>query len=102
MKKHLTFVNNSYQAKNKLDTAILEFLQSNDRLIIDSKDLPAFKENVLQHIHFLNQENKRCTPKTPKWFTGLKKNDFHITGVDVISFYIYEIKSEYEVTNSNN
>lgn len=97
MKKYFTFVNMSYQAKNKLEKAILEFLQANDRLLIDAKDLPAFKENVLQHINFLNQENKRCTSKNPSWFTGLKNCDVHISGVDVVSFYIYEIKSEYEV-----
>jgi hypothetical protein len=92
----------SYQAKNKLEKAVLEFLQSNDRLLIDAKDLALFKENVLQHIHFLNQENKRCTPKNPSWYKGFKSCDVHISGVDVVSFYIYEIKSEYEVTKPDN
>lgn len=91
-----------YQAKNKLEKAILEFIESNDRLLIDAKDLPLFKENVLQHIQFLNQEYKNCKSKKPSWFSGISKNDFGISGVDVIAFYIYEIKSEYEITKFGN
>lgn len=101
MKKYITFVSCTYQAKNKLETAILEFIKANDRLLIEHKDLSTFKENVIQHIQFLNQENKRCTPKSPSWYSGLSKNDIHMSGVDVVSFYIYEIKSQYEITKPN-
>ena len=97
MKKYITFVSFTYQAKNKLEKSILDFIKVNDRLLIDEKNLKIFTENILQHIQFLNQENKRCAPKNPSWNSGLNK-DLHMSGVDVISFYIYEIKSEYEIS----
>lgn len=98
MNKYLTRVSQVYSSKNKLEAAIQEFIKSNDRLIIDGKDLNEFKWKIIQHINFLNLENARCTPKCASWYKAgesSKLKDWGISGVDCVAFYIYEIKNEY-------
>jgi hypothetical protein len=99
MNKYLTRVSQVYSAKNKLETAIQEFIKSNDRIIIEQKDLNEFKWKIVQHINFLNLENKRCSSKCASWYNAgesSKIKDWGISGVDCIAFYIYEIKNEYK------
>lgn len=102
MNKYLTRVSQVYSAKNKLERAIIDFIQINDRLLIDGKDLKLFKEKIIQHINFLNLENARCTPKSASWYNAgasSKLKEFGISGVDCIAFYIHEIKNEYKIEN---
>lgn len=102
MNKYITRISQVYSGKNKLERAIQDFITQNDRLLIDSKDINAFKANIIQHINFLNQEYKNCTPKQPSWFhcgETRKIKDWSISGVDCIVFYIHEIKNEYIIEN---
>ena len=102
MNKYVTRISQVYSGKNKLEKAIQDFITQNDRLLIDSKDLKKFKEGIIQHIHFLNQEFKNCTPKSASWYNaGASSNlkDYGISGVDCIAFYIHEIKNEYIIEN---
>jgi hypothetical protein len=102
MKKYITRVSQVYSAKNKLERAIIDFIQANDRLLIEGKDLKVFKEKIIQHINFLNLENSRCSPKSASWYNAgasTQLKDYGISGVDCIAFYIHEIKNEYIIEN---
>ncbi len=99
MKQYLVYVGSVYVPKNNLEKSIQELLLQNDRLILDQKDLQTFKENIISQIEFINQENKRCSSKAASWYdAGIKHKDYGLTGVDCISFYLYEIKKKYEIT----
>lgn len=103
MKKYITRISQFYSGKNKLDKAIQEFIKQNDRLLIDSKDLKKFKESIIQHINFLNQEFKNCTPKAASWFDAGQTRyckDYGLSGIESVAFYIHEIKNEYLIENS--
>ncbi|WP_336689407.1 MULTISPECIES: hypothetical protein [unclassified Chryseobacterium] len=100
MKQYLTRVSQIYSAKNKLESAILELITANDRVLIEEKDLKTFKDGIVQQINFLNQEYSRSSPKKPSWYNAgasSKIKDYGISGVDCVAFYIYEIKNKYQI-----
>ncbi|KFF26892.1 hypothetical protein [Chryseobacterium vrystaatense] len=102
MKKYLVYIGSVYAAKNKLEKSIQDLLIPNDRMLLDKKDIRSFKENIIAQIIFINQENRRCNPKNVSWYEdGTNHRDFGLTGVDCISFYLYEIKTKYELDNGN-
>ncbi|MFC7346009.1 hypothetical protein ACFQO9_04660 [Chryseobacterium zhengzhouense] len=103
MNKYVTRISQVYSGKNKLEKAIQDFITQNDRLLIDSKDLKKFKESIIQHINFLNQEFKNCTPKSASWFDAGQTRDckdYGLSGIECVAFYIHEIKNEYVIENS--
>lgn len=105
MKQYFAKVSNATCPKNNLELSIQNFLKDNDRLIIQEKDLKNFKENIKSHIVFLNQLNKRCSAKVPCWYeisAGEKIKDSGLAGIDCISFTIYQISREYEITKHDN
>lgn len=97
MEKYLTRVGQVYSAKNKLEIAVQDFLKGNDRKLINGTDLKKFKDGIIKHIEFLNFENSRCKSKNPSWFiSDINFKDHAISGIDCITFNIYEISQEYE------
>lgn len=103
MKKYITRVSQVYSAKNKLEKAIQEFIKTNDRLLIDGKDLSQFKNQIIQHINFLNEEHRRCSSKRSSWFNSSsdsKIKDFGLGGIECIAFYIHEVNKEYSSENA--
>ncbi|MEI7487650.1 MAG: hypothetical protein WCJ72_09620 [Chryseobacterium sp.] len=70
-------------------------------MLLDKKDVETFKENIIAQINFLNQENKRCSPKNVFWYKrGTDHEYFGLSGAECISFYLYEIKKVYEIDKS--
>lgn len=81
--------------KNKLQTAVQNYLKSIDRtLILGDDKLKLFKKSVLKKIEELNQEHSRCKPIQAFWWSS-DKNDFNLSGVRFSDFNIYHSKTTY-------
>lgn len=102
MKQYIVYVGSVNVPKNKLEKSIQDLLYQNNRLLINKTDLDIFKENIISQISFMNQENQRCTAKNPVWFeAGTEHKDYGLSGLECISFYLYEIKHKYEIKNGD-
>jgi hypothetical protein len=94
--KYFTFISHELAMKNTLDKAAREFLQEQNRKIIDSKDLEWFKGEINKQIEKLNAQYSRCTSLKPSWwqpgFASLKKADWVLNGIGSCDFYLYASK----------
>ena len=95
---YLAYLSFSYSAKNKLEKAILQYLETIDRTNIPDDDLKAFKKAVIDHITDLCQRYKNCKPKEPRIIrTGrTTQKDFMFDGIDCAEFYFYHSTQEYK------
>jgi len=94
---YLAYYASDYSAKNKLEKAIIEYLRSIDRTVIQDEDFESFTKKVFKKIQEINTENNRCKPKNPKlWNPRVdEKKDFTLTGIDVVNFYFYHSSKDY-------
>lgn len=102
MKKYLTCLTIVKSSKNTLEKDIKDFLIQNNRVVVNTADLEIFKENIIAHINFICQENKRCNPIKFKWFRKFSlNNDFGLEGnIECLQFSLLEIRNEF-VINKN-
>ncbi|KFF24457.1 hypothetical protein [Chryseobacterium vrystaatense] len=91
--KYLTIVANVRVPSSEVERSIQELLLQNDRKLLDAGSVQTFKENLIAHINFICQENRRCRPRIVSWFRfGDLNRDFGLSGVRSINFSLYEIK----------
>ncbi|HUI31994.1 MAG TPA: hypothetical protein VLY84_00125 [Dysgonamonadaceae bacterium] len=94
--KHTTHNGHNLATKNKLQTAIQEYLNGIDRILIENaNDLKEFKLKVLADIMFFNNEYPRCKAVKASWFE-IDKNDYLLSGVDFNHFMIHHVKKTYK------
>lgn len=94
--EHFTHCGYELTPKNNLEKAVQEYLRSLDRILIDKKDLSQFKQDVLNNIVKLNREHHRCKPVEIRWWDGLTKGDWMISGFPRTTFIIYIVKKNYK------
>jgi len=70
--------------KNKLQTAIQNYLQSLDRKVILNKDLGKLQRQIIFAIQKFNESYKNCSPINTHWFAI--NNDKLLSGVGVVQF----------------
>lgn len=94
MKIYLAKKGEFYSPKNKLEEAIQNFIQEQDRKLIKEDDLEEFKNFVVNEIEKLNNEFPRCTPvKVDFWNPrGFRQEevikDWYLTGVHSVTFHL--------------
>lgn len=86
---YFAYYGHSNMSKNKLETAIQNYLHKLDRVIIQDGDFSTFKNSVITEIKRLSKEDyPRCKPKNPS-FHKCRGNDVVLSGVECVNFYIY-------------
>lgn len=65
--QYFTYISVTYTCKNQLYKDILAFLYTNDRKIIEAKDLEAFKKSIVDGVNEINTKNPRCKPIKASW-----------------------------------
>lgn len=95
---YLAYYQSDYSAKNKLEKAIIEYLRSIDRTLIQDADFKEFTDKVISKINEICQEYSRCKAKKPHlWTPGVKtEKDVMISGIDVVNFYFYHSSKDYK------
>lgn len=95
---YLAYYGSDYSAKNKLEKAIIEYLRTLDRTLIQDADFAEFTSKIIIKIKEICKENNRCKPKTPHiWNHGLRgSKDAMISGIDVVNFYFYHSSKDYK------
>jgi hypothetical protein len=92
---YLTHDGHRLVTKNKLQTAVQDYLISIDRQLLEGNfKLKLFKKSVLAKIKELNQEYSRCKPIEAYWWE-CEKNDHKLMGVGFSTYYIYHSKNTY-------
>lgn len=91
---YITYLGQTYSAKNQLEKAILEYLKSIDRTLVQDEDFTTFTSNLKTKIKSLNEKFPRCAPKAVKLWTPQGK-DRKLEGVDVVNFYFYHIDKDF-------
>lgn len=78
MKKtyYLFRVGQSYACKNKLEKAVLEYITSLDRILIDADRKSDFQKHIKTCIDLINTDpsHKRCKPIEIEWFKSNRIN----------------------------
>lgn len=94
---YLAYYDNDYSAKNKLEKAIIEYLRSIDRTVVQDEDFMEFTDRVIAKIRKICKENSRCKPKDPHlWSPGIDdEKDLTLSGIDVVNFYFYHSSKDY-------
>lgn len=96
---YLSYIDNTYATKNRLENAVMELIRKNDRTLIIGDDVELFKEQIIAGIEKLNDEFKRCTPLKAYWDSGYgskEPTDFYLrTGQTICRFCLYKIRKEY-------
>lgn len=88
--RHFSYTGGYYRTKNRLEKALEDLLRNKNRQVIESKELGAFKNDMLRSIEELNILHPRCNPIKASWSLGYSsKDDFHLDGVFVCQFYLY-------------
>lgn len=95
---YLAYYHSDYSAKNKLEKAIIEYLLSIDRTLIQDADFKGFTNKVISKINEICKENGRCKAKEPGLWALKVANDkdFMISGIDVVNFYFYHSSKDYK------
>lgn len=95
---YLAYYSSDYTAKNKLEKAIIEYLRSIDRTLIQDADFKEFTDKVISRIKEICIENPRCKAKYPHlWTTGTSyKKDVMLSGINVVNFYFYHSSKDYK------
>lgn len=90
---YLAYFASNNSAKNKLEKAIVEYLKTIDRAVIQDEDFKEFTNKVIANIKDLCQENNRCKSKKPYLWSS--DDDKVLGGVEGVNFYFYHSKKDY-------
>lgn len=91
---YLSFIGMTYMPKNRLQIALQEMLQEEERKVIDPEWLIDYQLAILQNIDDLNKEHSRCKPINATWakFYALESKDIALRGLECIQFFLYASK----------
>lgn len=75
------------QPKNKLQKNVQLYLRLFNRKLISEQNIEDYKTEILATINSLNNENPKCTPLTPHWWSpGVHDDDgsldWNLGGID--------------------
>lgn len=94
--KYLVHNGHQLATKNKLQSAVQNYLQSIDRTYLaNNTELRAFKKSVMEDIESFNLAHHRCNPIKPHWWES-SKNDHHLGAVSFCNFHIYHSKTDFK------
>lgn len=89
--KYFTYITWQYTRKNKLDNAVAELIENNNRQIIeDERNVDFFKHQILDAIKKREAENPRCKPLKAYWGKLNDHGDLVLYGVGCLTFHIYK------------
>lgn len=94
---YMSYIANTYSTKNRLEKAVAEFLQSNNRILISKDKIVDFKTKIIEGISQLNQNHDRCNPIEVYWderYTDTKDAILRISN-GICRFQIHHIRKEY-------
>lgn len=96
--KFMTYCGHQLVTKNKLQTAVNNFLLSMDRYLINGeRHVEKFKEYIIEQIEDLNNQYPRCKPLKVHWFeTGLHQEDLYLSGIGFINFTMQKVNWEFK------
>lgn len=63
----LSYLGQSWCHSNKLQSAIFEFLKTQDRVHLQGEQVAKFKRSILLKIEDLNEQYPRCKPCNAHW-----------------------------------
>jgi len=93
--KYLTLNGHQLMTKNKLQSAVQDYLKGIDRLLLsDQATFLKHRQRILEVIEGFNQQHSRCKPIEASWFQ-INKNDWLLSGVGFSNFMIYHVKHEF-------
>lgn len=93
---YLAYYASDYSAKNKLEKAIIDYLKSIDRTVIQDEDFAEFTGKIITKINEICKNNSRCKAKNPHvWNHGVYDKDAMLSGIDVVNFYFYHSSKDY-------
>jgi hypothetical protein len=90
----LTVLGHTLQTKNKLELAVLRYLQDEvNRKLIKDYDVPDFKKQVRNKVEALQNEHPRCKPVMLDWYQpNSGKNDDWVLHTSFLQFTMYAEK----------
>lgn len=93
-------ITNENQTANKLEEAVLEFIKSNDRLIVTQHWVDGFKNTLDEIIDAISSKYPRCKPSCVDfhWSSAVKDDELLYIG-DFLTVRFYFIKGKKEVGN---
>lgn len=65
--KHFTYITATYVCKNKLEKAILQELESQNRKFLAEAELNSMKVYIIMKIKELNELHPKCKPIAAHW-----------------------------------
>ena len=101
--KYVTYLFQANATGNKLEKAILDFIQDQNKKIIQPENLENYKEQFIAKIKELNDSYPRCRPFNPSWYNfrhssslGDNKETDHWSLHDIhfITFALFEVEEE--------
>lgn len=95
--QYFSYISYTLALNNKLEKAINEYLQTQERLVINDIDLELFKSSILLKIAELNVGHPRCNSIKCGWWNHGKlfdspNNDWQLTGFSPVHFFLYASK----------
>ena len=84
---YLITVTDGTQCQNKLHKAIAELLHKQNRRLLTELEATKFRDDLLQHLHGLNEKHAKCKPvrcywnlrdhrTQPDWYLGMSGHTF--------------------------
>jgi len=93
--QYLVHVTHNTKCKNNLEKAIMDFLFTWNRQLINQDDIPSFKENIKKNVGLLNSKHKRCRPLKVDWWNPheydkkVERKDIYLSDMYFINFRLY-------------
>lgn len=86
---YIAILDNDYVAKNKLQKAVLQYLKSIDRKLIEKSQIGLFQKSILHSFDKINEENNRCKAVKIRFENGYpNKEDILVRDTTVANFSI--------------